>query len=159
MKVKVLVTQSCPALCVSMNCSPPGSSPFMGFPRQEVGCRFLLQRIFLTQGLNQGFLHCHLSHQRLKYYESENSESQLHSCVWLFAILWTAACPVPLPILYYCANTTLTFSIVDSLTDGKTTVNQENLSLPSAVQNTINLTECHGESEGNVSNTHYRVQV
>ena len=33
-----------------------------------VGCHFLLQRIFLTQGLNQGCLHCkwilyHLSHQ------------------------------------------------------------------------------------------------
>ena len=60
--------------------------PSMGFSRQEwvaisfsrdqtwvscivgVGCHFLLQRIFLTQGSNLGLLHCrqtlyHLSHQ------------------------------------------------------------------------------------------------
>ena len=40
---------------------------FMGFSSQ-VGCHFLLQRIFPTQGLNPGLLHCrqtlyHLSHQ------------------------------------------------------------------------------------------------
>ena len=28
-----------------------------------VGCHFLLQQIFLTQGLNLGLLHCRLSHQ------------------------------------------------------------------------------------------------
>ena len=38
-------------------------------------------------------------------------------------------------------------------------VNQENLSLPPATQKTTNLTECYGESEGNISSTHYRVQV
>ena len=37
----------------------------------EVGCHFLLQRIFLTQGLNSDLLHCrqilyHLSHQEGK---------------------------------------------------------------------------------------------
>ena len=37
----------------------------------EVGCHFLLQRIFLTQGLNSDLLHCrqilyHLSHQKGK---------------------------------------------------------------------------------------------
>ena len=42
----------------------------MGFPRQKYwnGLHFLLQGIFLTQGLNPGLLHCrqmlyHLSHQ------------------------------------------------------------------------------------------------
>ena len=40
---------------------------FMGFS-SPVGCHFLLQRIFPTQGLNPGLLHCrqtlyHLSHQ------------------------------------------------------------------------------------------------
>ena len=40
------------------------------FPEKNtgVGCHFLLQETFLTQGLNPGFLHCrqmlyHLSHQ------------------------------------------------------------------------------------------------
>ena len=72
--VCVLVAQSCSALYNPVDCSPPGSSVH-GFPRisQEtqdfpVGCHFLLQEIFLTQGLNPGLLHCgqilyHLSHQ------------------------------------------------------------------------------------------------
>ena len=40
MKVKVLVTWSCPTLCNPMNCSPPGS-PFHGirFSRQEYWSR------------------------------------------------------------------------------------------------------------------------
>ena len=55
-------------LCDPMDCSPqdylwdsPGSNT-------RVGCHFLLQAIFPTQGLNLGLLHCwqilyHLSHQ------------------------------------------------------------------------------------------------
>ena len=46
------------------------ASPSMGFPGKStgVGCRFLLQGIFLTQGSNPGLLHYrqilyHLSHQ------------------------------------------------------------------------------------------------
>ena len=48
-----LVTQSCPILCDSMDCSPPGSSVHGIFPGRNpgMGCHFLLQRIFLTQGL------------------------------------------------------------------------------------------------------------
>ena len=45
MKVKVLVTQSCPALCDPMDCSPPGSSVqgiFSG-KNTEVDCYSLLQ--------------------------------------------------------------------------------------------------------------------
>ena len=60
-KVKVLVDQSHPALCNAMDCSPPGKNT-------GVGCHFLLQGIFPTQGLDPGLLHCrqilyHLSHQ------------------------------------------------------------------------------------------------
>ena len=63
-----------PTLCDPMDCSPPG--PFrclcpQDFPGKNigVGCwHFHLQRIFSTQGLNPGVLHCrqilyHLSHQ------------------------------------------------------------------------------------------------
>ena len=56
----VLVTQSCPTLCGSMDCSPPGSS-FLGYSPGKntgVGCHALLQGIFPTQGLNPGLLHC-----------------------------------------------------------------------------------------------------
>ena len=47
-----LVTQSCPPLCDPMGCSPPGSSVHGDSPGKstEVGCHFLLQGIFLTQG-------------------------------------------------------------------------------------------------------------
>ena len=58
------VTQLCPILCDPMDCSLPGSS-VRGI---LLGCRFLLQEIFPTQGSNPGLPHCrqtlyHLSHQ------------------------------------------------------------------------------------------------
>ena len=51
--------QSCPTLCDPMDCSQPGSSLHGIFPSKntEVGCYFLLQGIFLTQGSNPGLLH------------------------------------------------------------------------------------------------------
>ena len=52
-KVKVLVTHSCPILCNPMVC--PGNSP--GKNTGE-GCHSLLQGIFLTQGSNLDLLHC-----------------------------------------------------------------------------------------------------
>ena len=61
---------SCVWLCDSMDCSPPGSSVHGIFPGKNtgVGCHFLLQGVFPTQGLNLGLLHCRwilycLSHQ------------------------------------------------------------------------------------------------
>ena len=52
-------------------CSPPDPSVHGDSPGKKtgVGCHFLLQGIFLTQGLNLGLLHCRqilhcLSHQR-----------------------------------------------------------------------------------------------
>ena len=64
------VAQLCPTLCDPMDCSPPGFSIHGIFQAQVpgVGCHFLLQRIFPTQGLNPGLPRCrqmlyHLSHQ------------------------------------------------------------------------------------------------
>ena len=50
--------QSCPALCDPMDCSQPGFSP-QNFPGKNtgVGCHFLLQRSFPTQGSNLCLLH------------------------------------------------------------------------------------------------------
>ena len=74
MKMKVLVTQLFPTLCNTMDCSPPGSSIHRSFQATVlgVGCHFLLQGIFPTQGSNPGLLHCrqilyHLSHQGSPY--------------------------------------------------------------------------------------------
>ena len=68
--VVCLVAQLCPTLCNPMNFSLPGSSVHGDSPSKnnEVGCRALPQRIFSTQGLKLGLLHCnqnlyHLSHQ------------------------------------------------------------------------------------------------
>ena len=46
-------------LCSPMDCSPPGSSGHWNFLGKNigVGCHFLLQGIFWTQGLNLCFLH------------------------------------------------------------------------------------------------------
>ena len=48
-------TQLCPTLCDPMDYSLPGSSVHGIF--RGVGCHFLLQVIFLTQGLNLHLLH------------------------------------------------------------------------------------------------------
>ena len=47
-----LVTKSCPILCNPKHCSPPGSSAhgFCWGKNTGVGCHFLFQGIFLTQG-------------------------------------------------------------------------------------------------------------
>ena len=65
------VAQLCLTLCDPMDCSPPGSCVHGDPPGKNtgVGCHFLLQGIFPTQGQNPGLLHCrwifyHLSHQR-----------------------------------------------------------------------------------------------
>ena len=51
------VAQSCPTLCEPMDCSLLHPWDFPG-KSTGVDCHFLLQRIFLTQGSNLGFLHC-----------------------------------------------------------------------------------------------------
>ena len=56
----MLVAQSCPTLCDSMDYGPPGSSVHGDSPGKNtgVGCHFFLQGIFLTQGSNPDLLHC-----------------------------------------------------------------------------------------------------
>ena len=72
------------------------------FPGKNVGvgCHFLLQRIFLTQGFEQpspasvsctaGGLFTQLSHEACKL--------RCFSCVWLFVFLWTMALQAPLSV-------------------------------------------------------------
>ena len=55
-----LVAKSCPTLCNPMDCSLPGKNT-------GVGCHFLLQGIFPTQGSNAGLLHCRQILYRLDY--------------------------------------------------------------------------------------------
>ena len=53
------VTQLCLTLCNPVDCSPPGSSVHGDSPSKNtgVGCHFLLQGIFLTQGTSPGLPH------------------------------------------------------------------------------------------------------
>ena len=54
------VAQSCPTLCDPHQLQTTRFLCPWDFPGKntEVGCHFLLQQIFLTQGLNLGLLHC-----------------------------------------------------------------------------------------------------
>ena len=65
------VAQSCLTLCNPMDCSLPGSSVhgiFQAIILEWVpGCYFLLQGIFLSQGLNPGLLHCRQTFYHLSY--------------------------------------------------------------------------------------------
>ena len=53
------VAKSCPTICDPMGCSLPGFSVHWDSPGKNtgVGCHFLLQGIFLTQGLSSHLLH------------------------------------------------------------------------------------------------------
>ena len=53
------ITELCPTLCNPMDLSPPGSSVHGVFPGKNigVGCHFLPQGIFLTQGSKLCLLH------------------------------------------------------------------------------------------------------
>ena len=56
-KVKVIVTQLCPALCYRMDYSLADSCPWNSPGKNAgVGCHSLLEGIFLTQGWNPGLL-------------------------------------------------------------------------------------------------------
>ena len=52
-----LCTQSCPTFCDPMDNSPPDSSVRGIFQARILGCHFLLQGIFPTQGPNLSLLH------------------------------------------------------------------------------------------------------
>ena len=99
--VKVLVVQSCPTLCDSMDCSPPGLLCPWDSPGKNigVGSHSLLQGIFPTYRLNPGLLHCKqilylLSHQgnsrkkRWKQHGSLMILKLLNNQIWRVAYLW-----------------------------------------------------------------------
>ena len=94
----VLVAQLCPTLCDPMDCSPAGSSVW-DFSGKDtgVGCHFLLQGIFQTQGVEsespalQQVLYW-LNYKDVLLLSSDQIRSdQLLSRVQLFATPWIAA--------------------------------------------------------------------
>ena len=75
-----LVVNSPLTLFDPMDCSPPVSSVRGIFPGKNivVGCHFLLQGIFLIQGLNPGLLHCRQILYQLSYPGIRGSLIYLH---------------------------------------------------------------------------------
>ena len=67
-----LVTKLCLTLCNHVDCSMLGSSVHGIFQDKDtgVGCHFLLQEIFPTQGSNLSLLHCRWVPYRLSHWES-----------------------------------------------------------------------------------------
>ena len=68
MCVCIKVLQSYSTLYNPVDCSPPGSSVHGASPGKNtgVGCHFILQRIFLTQGWNPHLLHCKVGSLQLE---------------------------------------------------------------------------------------------
>ena len=83
------VAQSCLTFCNPMDCVAYQVLCPWNFPGKStgVGCHYLLQGIFLTQGLNPGLLHCrqmlyHLSHQGNPKEIEDDSEKMESPCSW-----------------------------------------------------------------------------
>ena len=71
------VAQSCLTLCDRMDCSLPGSLVH-GIFQARVGCHFLLQGIFPTQGSDPSLPHCRQTLYRLSYQGSPDEEKKRH---------------------------------------------------------------------------------
>ena len=81
-KVKVLLIQLCPTLCDPIDCSLPVLCPWDSPGKNTgVGCHFLLQGIFLTQGSNPGLLHCRWALYHLSPREALSTESSSSPCL------------------------------------------------------------------------------
>ena len=69
-----------------MDCSLPGSS-VPGIFQASMGCHFLLQGIFLTQGSNSGLLHCRQTLYRVSHQGSPTDDINTKSYSFGFIIL------------------------------------------------------------------------
>ena len=89
-----LVTQLCPTLCDPMDCSSPRSSVHGDSPGKNtgVGCRALLQGIFLTQGSNQALPHCRRILYCLSHQEAVKSITFLYSYLVISLIFYICIC-------------------------------------------------------------------
>ena len=77
-KVKVFVAQSCPTLCYSTDCVPPGSSAHRILQARILEWE-ILQGIFLTQGLNLGLPH---RRQILYHLRMESQVCEINAWAW-----------------------------------------------------------------------------
>ena len=89
------VTQSCPNFCNPLDYSLPGSSIHGIFQAKStgMGCHFLLQGIFPTQGSNEGLPHCRQTLYHLSYRGREvtlcialKSPTTVHPYFWRYVL-------------------------------------------------------------------------
>ena len=76
------VSQSCPTLCDPMDTRLPHPWDFLG-KSTGLGCHFLLQGIFPTQGLNPGLPHCRQTLYRLSHWATWKAPA-----LGLFSVKW-----------------------------------------------------------------------
>ena len=103
------------ALCNPIDRSPPSFSAH-GISQARIlkWIEFLLQGIFLTQGLNPHLLHQQANSLPLHYLAwIQLSSVQSLSCVQLFATPWTAACQASLSITN--SQSLLKFMFIESV--------------------------------------------
>ena len=88
-QVVCLVTEPCPTLCDSMDCSLPGSPVHGDSPGKNtrMGCHALHQGIFPTQGSNLGLPHCrqilcHLCHREAQASFLNSGPTIPIPCLW-----------------------------------------------------------------------------
>ena len=81
--------------CDPMNCSLPGPSDHEDFPGKNtgVGCHFLLQGIFPTQGSNPGLPHCRqilyqLSHKGRPLAEPQGKSKYICICIYIYIYIF-----------------------------------------------------------------------
>ena len=101
------VAHQCSTLCDPMDSSLPGSSVHGDSPAKNtaVGCHFLLQRFFPTQGLNPDLLHCRwilyiLNHQRSPKKQQFSDKvlvppQVIHITIWYTSQLFRNYAPTP----------------------------------------------------------------
>ena len=110
-EVKSEVTQSHPTLCDPMDCSLPCSSIHGIFPGKStgVGCHFLLQKIFPTQGLNLGLLHCSQMLYHLSYHCTSNPKCLLSKISNVFCDLTSEVTCIS--VIFYWLHKSTLFSV------------------------------------------------
>ena len=106
--------QLCPTLCLPMDCSSPGSSVHGDSPGKNtrMGCYFLLQGIFLTEGSNPRPLHllhwqagslplCHLGSPNQLYMYIYQLFFRLFSHIGHYRVLSEVLCAIQLVLISY----------------------------------------------------------
>ena len=96
------VAQSCPTLCNPMDSPCTNLHPwdFLG-KSTGMGCHFLLQGIFLTQGSNPGLPHCRQMLYRLSHQGSSKPDSNLSASLHLYCYYPNLSCCHCSPGLLY----------------------------------------------------------